>query len=241
MLALGLDSSTNVAGVAVINDDNVLAEFFLNTGKTHSQRLLPLLSEMMNFSDLKLQDLDVFAVTSGPGSFTGLRIGMTTMKTLAQVTGKPLVGVPTLDALAMNLTNKAGLVCPILNARKNEVYTAVYRWESNSYLNRLTDYMAVSPAELIDKLKKFKDEKIIFLGDGVSVYKEYISERLGFRASWAVSTHLLPRASQAAYLGMNLFKQGMAVDNLHDFQPLYIRPSEAEVRLAERQRRDGSC
>lgn len=154
MRVLGLDSATLVAGVAVVDEKRVIMEGFLQTRRVHSERLLPLLDTWLREAELKLEHLDGIAVTSGPGSFTGLRIGISTAKGLAQVLGIPLVGVPTLDALALNLAGSAGLVCPILDARKGEIYTALYRSPHPGQLCRLTEYLAVAPSTLCSWLKE---------------------------------------------------------------------------------------
>ncbi len=151
---LGIDSATLVAGMAVVEGERVIVEGFLQTRKTHSERLLPLIDFWLREAELSLSDLDGVAVTLGPGSFTGLRIGLATAKGLALGAGKPLVGIPTLDALALNLTGVPGFICPILDARKSEVYTAVYVSPEPGRLIRLTRYMAVSPVWLLDWLRQ---------------------------------------------------------------------------------------
>lgn len=236
MRVLGLDSATNVAGIAIVDEERLVAEFFLNSGKTHSQRLMPMLDRLLTEADLTLADMDGLAVAIGPGSFTGLRIGLATIKGLAHVTGLPLVGVPTLDGLAWNAAGVPGTVCPVLNARKQEVYTALYEWQGEE-LRRLTDYLAISPEELIAMLEQ-RAGPVTFLGDGVPVYCKLLARRLGERARFAPKTHVLPRAAQVAELGLRRLREGKA-DDLHTVKPIYIRPSEAEVKWAQRQRESG--
>ena len=154
MRVLGIDSATLVAGMAVVDGERVIVEGFLQTRKTHSERLLPLIDFWLREAELSLSDLDGIAVTLGPGSFTGLRIGLATAKGLALGAGKPLLGIPTLDALALNLTGVPGFICPILDARKSEVYTAVYVSPEPGRLIRLTRYLAVSPVWLLDWLRQ---------------------------------------------------------------------------------------
>lgn len=233
MRVLGLDSATNVAGIAIVDQERLVAEFFLNTGKTHSQRLMPMLARLLAEADLTLADLDGLAVAIGPGSFTGLRIGLATVKGLAQVTGLPLVGVPTLDGLAWNAAGVRGIICPVLNARKQEVYTALYQWKDEE-LNRLTGYLAISPEQLTGMLAQ-QEGPVTLLGDGVPVYGDTFTRHLGERVRYAPKTHVLPRAAQVAELGVRLLGKGHA-DDLHALKPIYIRPSEAEARWAQRQR-----
>lgn len=254
MRVLGIDSSTLVAGVAVVDEEKVIMEGFLQTKKMHSERLLPLLDTWLRQAELDLEELDGIAVTIGPGSFTGLRIGIATAKGLAQGTGKSLVGIPTLDALALNLAGAAGFICPILDARKNEVYTAIYCSPAPDLVYRLTDHQAVSPDTLFSWLNEEKwpslEEAVdirssrpvkhcrvpsrlpvTFLGDGVATYWEDIVSRLGTRSYRALPGQNWPRASQVAFLGLERLRAG-DVPDLFAITPAYIRPSEAEIKRA---------
>ncbi|NPV26110.1 MAG: tRNA (adenosine(37)-N6)-threonylcarbamoyltransferase complex dimerization subunit type 1 TsaB [Firmicutes bacterium] len=249
MRILGIDSSTTVAGVAVVEDDRLVVETFLNTRKNHSQRLMPMLDAMLREADLTLADIDALAVSIGPGSFTGLRIGLATVKGLAQATGKPLIGVPTLDALALNVAGLTGLICPVLDARKNEVYMAVYQSASSLQVNRISDYLAISPTELIglfqgsrffgDGASDWRHCPVTFLGDATPVYRDLLTEGLGNRARWVLPTHNLIRAAQIAYLGGQRLAAGQKDDYL-TIKPLYIRQSEAEVRWQSREK-ENAC
>lgn len=231
MIILAIDSSTPVAGVAIIDKEKIWAESFLNTGYTHSEFLMPMIESIFQKANLQPQDIDAIAVSKGPGSFTGLRIGMVTGKSLAQVLGKKLISVPTLDILAFNLWGQGGIICPILNARKNEVYTALYEMQGQE-LVRLNDYTAIGPFDLAEKLKVMKQE-IRFLGDGVPVYKELLQKELGSQAKWVPITHLLPKASSLGLLGLQLLEKGQEED-IYTLEPLYIRRSEAEVSWEEK-------
>ena len=151
MKILALDSSGIVASVAIVEDNTLLAEYTVNYKKTHSQTLLPMLDEVAKMTELDLSTIDAIAVAAGPGSFTGLRIGSATAKGLALALKKPLVAVPTVEALAYNLYDTNGLICPIMDARRNQVYTGIYRFE-NHKLVTLEDQMAVSITDLLDKL-----------------------------------------------------------------------------------------
>ena len=169
MMVLAVESSGTVAAVAVANEDKLVGEFFLDHRRTHSQQLLPLLEGLLNSLDMELGDMDIFAASNGPGSFTGLRIGIATVKALGQALNKPVVGVPTLDGLAYNLISREGLICPIMDTRREQVYTSIYRSGSSAHsiragLERLDEYMALPVASLIEKLKAY-NEPVLFNGD----------------------------------------------------------------------------
>lgn len=224
MLILGVDSATQVAGAAIINDRQLLAEAFFNTRKNHSQRLLPMIVNLITEAGLELSDLDGLAVAIGPGSFTGLRIGLATVKGLAHVAQKPLAGIPTLDSLAWNAWEVPGLVCPVINARRQEVYTALYRWQEGE-LCRLTPYQAVDPASLVNSLQSYA-MPVYFLGDAVAPYWE-VWQQLGTRGRFLPSTSTWPRAAQIANLGRERLQAGKA-DDLIQLKPLYLHPAPPE-------------
>ena len=180
MKVLALDSSGLVASVAVVEDDgvngNLLAEYTVNYKKTHSQTLLPMLDEIAGMIELDLNTLDAIGVAGGPGSFTGLRIGSATAKGLGLALDKPLVHVPTVDALACNLYGTERLICPLMDARRNQVYTGIYEFRENR-LEVLLPQTVTDIREIAEKLCKLNRE-VIFLGDGVPVYREPLTERL---------------------------------------------------------------
>lgn len=237
MYILGIEAATPVAGVAVVDEHRVLAERFVNNKKTHSVNLLPMIRDVINEAGIKPHQLEGIAVSAGPGSFTGLRIGMTTAKTLAQVWGLPVMAVPTLEALAYPLTGFDGLVCPILNARKNEVYAGLY--EGYPDMKKLTVPMAVSVPELVSILKGYQ-RRVLFLGDGVDIYRREIIYLLGSKADFASQAVMLPRGAAVAEYGAVMLQQGIKSSPL-EIKPEYIRPSEAEVKWAEKQRVNGEC
>ncbi|MFZ5597600.1 MAG: tRNA (adenosine(37)-N6)-threonylcarbamoyltransferase complex dimerization subunit type 1 TsaB [Bacillota bacterium] len=238
MFVLGIETATPVAGVAVAYRDRVLSARIINNKKTHSGHLVPMIRSVTEEAGISPGDLNGIAVSSGPGSFTGLRIGMTTAKTLAQALGIPIVGVSTLDALAYPLTGLANLICPILNARKNEVYTAVYDG-SGGALKKLTGSMAVKPDELAAILSGWEKRKITFLGDGVEEYRESIVKLLGERAEFAPGMMFLPRGSSVAGLGFIKLAAGEGLDPV-SLLPDYVRLSEAEVKWLQKQKTTGS-
>ena len=173
MKILGLDSSGLVASVAVVCDDNLLGEYTVNYKKTHSQTLLPMLDEVAGMIELDLDTIDAIAIAGGPGSFTGLRIGSATAKGLGLALDKPIVHVPTVDALAYNLVGHRDMVCPLMDARRNQTYTGLYRFEQNE-LTVLREQCAVGIDEIINDINA-RGTAAVFLGDGVPVFREYIA------------------------------------------------------------------
>lgn len=230
---LGIEAATPVAGVAVVHKDKLLAERFVNNRKTHSVNLLPMIKAVIEEAGINPSDIGGVAVSAGPGSFTGLRIGMSTAKTLAQVWGVPVVGVSTLDALAYPLTGLASLVCPVLNARKNEVYTAVYD-SADGILKNITGSRAMSPGELAELLGQWQPGPVTFLGDGVPEYRDRLLELLGKRALFAKGPAALPRGSAVADLGRIMLDRGQGMDPLA-LLPDYVRLSEAELKWQQKQ------
>lgn len=227
MKILGLETSAAAASAAVLDDGCLRAEWFVNHGLTHSQTLMPMLEGMMKSIESSPNEMDVFAVSCGPGSFTGLRIGIVTAKGMAYACGKKLIGIPTLDVLANNLPYANGLICPIMDARNNQVYTALYRWpEEASGPDRLTEYEGIDIGEWADRLLE-KENKIIFLGDGVKLHRSMLKQKLGDRYLEAPAFQLLPRASSVAQLAWRKAVKG-EYDNYFDFAPFYLRKSQAE-------------
>lgn len=233
MKILALDSSGLVASVAVIEEDNLLAEYTVNYKKTHSQTLLPMLDEISRMIQLELDTVDAIAVASGPGSFTGLRIGSATAKGLGLALGKLVIPVPTLDGLAYNLYDAPALVCPIMDARRNQVYTGIYQYEKHQ-LTSVMQPCAMGIEELTDRLNETGRETA-FLGDGVAVYREIIEERMTVPFSFAPAHCGKQRASAVAALGLVRFRQGLYT-TADDFQPEYLRQSQAERERMEREK-----
>lgn len=180
---LGIESSSLVASVAILDGDTITAEYTVNHKKTHSQTLLPMLDEIVRMTEQNLEDLDAIAVSGGPGSFTGLRIGSATAKGLGLALEKPLIHVPTLDAMAYNLYGCGERICPIMDARRGQVYTGIYRFEDNTF-RTLKEDCAIALEELLEELAAAQ-EPVVFLGDGVPVGREKIAARLGSLARFA--------------------------------------------------------
>lgn len=226
MYVLGIEAATPVAAAAVAGEEGILAERTIFNGRTHSVNLLPMIKSVLEDSGLGRQDLAGIAVSGGPGSFTGLRIGMSTAKALAQVWGLPVAGISTLEALAHPLAGCGRLICPLLNARKNEVYAAVYDYAGPGPAC-LAPPMAAGPGQLLDLLEGF-GRPVLFLGDGVPVYRGDLVVRLGELASFAPLASSFPRGASVAELGLLAFREGKGSDPGH-LRPEYIRTSEAEA------------
>ncbi len=234
MKILGLDSSGLAASVAVVEDGILLAEFTTNYKKTHSQTLLPMMDEIRKMVDLDMETVDAIAVAAGPGSFTGLRIGAATAKGLGLALGKPLIEVPTLEGLAYNFWGSDKLVCPIMDARRSQVYTGIYTYEQNGADYRLVtllDQCAMEIGELVEKLNELGRE-VIFLGDGVPVYRKNIEEKCSVPYAFAPALAHCQRAASVASLGAVYYAEGKVVAAA-DHQPVYLRKSQAEREREE--------
>ncbi len=237
MRILALDSSGMVASAAVLEKDEkdrkLLAEYTTDYKKTHSQTLLPMLDEIAKMTELDLATIDAIAVAAGPGSFTGLRIGAATAKGLGLALEKPLVAIPTLEGLAYNLWGTDKLVCPILDARRDQVYAGIYEFLDGDLIVR-EDQMAVGIEELGEKLKAY-DREIIFLGDGVPVFGKRLQELFpDGRICFAPENLNRQRAASVGALAFVRYEAGNVV-SAADFVPEYLRPSQAERVRAERQ------
>lgn len=234
MKILGLDSSGLVAGVALVEDRELIAEYTTNYKKTHSQTLLPMLDELRNMIELDMHTVDAIAIASGPGSFTGLRIGSATAKGLGLALDKPLVEVPTLEGLAWNLYGTERIVCPVMDARRGQVYTAAYEFLPCGEDFRLRAVIPQNPMDIHDLLEKLLrlGRPVIFLGDGVPVYHDVIRACSGLSFFVAPPGNNRQRAASVASLGAVYFAEGRTV-TAAQHSPEYLRKSQAE-REAER-------
>ena len=229
MKILGLDSSGLVAGVAVVEDNVLLAEYATNYKKTHSQTLLPMLDELRSMIELDMDTIDAIAIASGPGSFTGLRIGSATAKGLGLALKKPLVEVPTLEGLAWNLWGTSRLVCPLMDARRNQVYAAAYEFVPEGESYRLESVIPQNPMDIVELMIKLNEigREVIFLGDGVPVYHTLIRQHIKVPFSFAPASDNRQRAACVATLGQVYFAAGKTVD-AGEHKPEYLRKSQAE-------------
>ncbi len=234
MKILAIDSSGMVASVALAEDNVLRAEFTVNDKKTHSQTLLPMLEELKESLGLELETVDAIAIAAGPGSFTGLRIGSATAKGLGLALNKPLVEVPTLEGLAYNLYGTEKLVCPMMDARRSQVYTGIYEYVliGEGYeLHSLVPQCAADVTEILEKCNQLGRE-VIFLGDGVPVYADRIRERIRVPYSLAPAHVNRQRAGSVAALGAVYAAEGRLIPAA-DHRPEYLRKSQAEREREE--------
>ena len=237
MRILAIDSSGLVATVAVVEEENgiskTIAEYTINYKKTHSQTLLPMLDEIVKMTDMNLDTIDAIAVAGGPGSFTGLRIGSATAKGLGLALKKPLIHIPTVDGLAYNLCYTDRIICPIMDARRNQVYTGIYQMDGDK-LQVLEAQMAVGIDELAKKLCTY-GKPVIFLGDGVPVHKDRLEKELMTDQDIAFApAHMnQQRAATVGMLGIQYYKEGKT-ETAMEHKPDYLRVSQAEREREER-------
>ncbi|MHC1681681.1 MAG: tRNA (adenosine(37)-N6)-threonylcarbamoyltransferase complex dimerization subunit type 1 TsaB [Clostridiaceae bacterium] len=226
MKILSVDSSTSAATVAVLNDDLVLGEVTFNYKKQHSVILMNIIDYLLKGINLTIKDIDGFVVSKGPGSFTGLRIGMATIKGLAQGGNKPYISLSSLDAMAYKVFSTNSVICPLMDALRGNVYTAFYSIENNN-LKRISDYMCISIDEVIEMSKDY-NTNIIFVGDDVKTFKEKLSvlENVSFAPSHL--NHV--SAASLGVLGSAKLNLGFSDDVFSD-SPLYLRKSQAEREL----------
>ncbi len=218
-----------LGGVAIVDEQTgLVAETRLNVKTTHSERLMTVIDHVLEQSEMGLDNIDAFAVAIGPGSFTGLRIGLSTAKGLSYATGKPIVAVPTLEAFAHNFSYCSYPVCLMLDARKGEVYAAVFKWEGGAF-RRVVEDISIKTEDL---LKKF-DQVVLFAGEGAALYKSVITEVMKERAVFASPEKMVPSPANVAVLGLSKAARGEYADALASV-PRYIRKSEAEVKWSER-------
>lgn len=227
MKILAIDTSSDAASAAVADDEKLLAEYTVNNKKkTHSQKIMVMVDAVLRDAGLDISDIDLFAAVNGPGSFTGIRIGVAAAKAFAHACGKPAVGVNSLESLAYNLPFCEHIIVPVMAAGKNRVYTASYIYdgiikELEAPEPSTIEECAAGCGELLD---------VAFVGDGAAVHREYLKEMLGDKAFFAPPGANLQRASSAAYCAFNKFKNG-ATGDYHELEPLYLKKSQAEQEL----------
>lgn len=230
MYILGIETSTKTGSVAVMSEQGVIAQYSLNIEVTHSERLMSTVDRVLKDTGLTMQQFDGFAVAIGPGSFTGLRIGLATVKGLALATGKPIAPVPTLQALARNIPLAAHPICPMLDARKNEVYAALFTFDGST----LTQTMPETVVPLA-QLAAFIADRTVFTGEASHLYRTELEGLLGDRALFAPLSSILPSAAIVAEVGLKMIRNGRHSDP-DSLTPLYIRRPEAEVAWEKRMR-----
>lgn len=242
MITLSIDSSSKVATVALMKDENLLSEITLNDKREHSVILMSVIEDLLKYNNLTINDIDGYIISKGPGSFTGLRIGMATVKGLSFGSKKPYVSISSLDALAFSVSEFDGLICPIMDALRNSVYTSLYKSNINSdtktvSLEKLTDYSALDLDELIELIKS-KNEKVIFIGDGLDKYKDYLIENCP-NSYFPPNNLNLVRASSLGELGIILLKNGIYDDP--NSTPFYLKKPQAEREYEQRMQLKNEC
>ena len=238
MKIVAIDSSGLVASVAIVEDETVLAEYNVQYKKKHSQTLLPMLDDIVRMTETDMGSVDVLAVAAGPGSFTGLRIGSATAKGLGLALGKPIAAVPTVDALAYNEYGCGDIVCPIMDARRGQVYTGVYAFERNAEhgmtLKCMMPQCTADFPELADRLNGY-GRPVCFLGDGVPVFCEQMEQYMKVPYYMAPAGHNRQRAVCVALIAEQYVREGR-LQTAAEHAPIYLRPSQAEREREENAR-----
>ena len=227
MLILALDSTAQVGSVALCQDEALIAEYTLNTGNTHSETLLPMVESVLKIAGYTVDDVDLFVCTAGPGSFTGVRIGASTIKGIAFGKNKPCIGVSTLEALALNGVVLDGILCPAMNARRQQVYNALFACDGTS-LSRLCEDRALAIAELGEELmREYPDRPVYLMGDGAKLVYDALHEAMGSRLILLPERLVHQSGYNTSMAGLRLYRGGVATTDA-ELSPVYLRPSQAE-------------
>ncbi len=233
MKILGMDTSSRACSIAVVEDDCLICEFVINNKKTHSQKLMPMIETMLNMSDLSIEDMDAIAVSVGPGSFTGLRISMSTAKAISHVNDIPIISVNALESLAANMDLNNKKIYPILDAQRTQVYTAKYEYKDNELLE--LEKMDVKEIDELINIIKNSNEETIVLGEAVSKYYDKLLSVENIIIP-AVS-HNVTKASSVCAVALAKYKKGEGIHSCYDVNPIYIRKSQAEVQYEEKMKK----
>ena len=226
MLTLAIDTSSKMESVALLNDREVISEQSNMVKTNHAASLLLSIKHTLSTTGVGIEEIDLFALTTGPGSFTGLRIAASTVKGLALATGKPVVGIQTLKALAFNVVPFHKIICPFMDAKRNEVYTALYRFGANDLLEEILSARVTSPNDFLKNLP----QDVFFLGDGVQKHFHLIEELFHGKAFFAPSHVHSIRAAAVGLLGIDCYSKGLLLDSL-TFTPGYLRLPDAEMKI----------
>ncbi|MDW7668873.1 MAG: tRNA (adenosine(37)-N6)-threonylcarbamoyltransferase complex dimerization subunit type 1 TsaB [Bacillota bacterium] len=227
MIVLGIESSTETASCAVLSEEKLLGEYSQNIGKTHSENLMTLIDNLIIDTEINLRDISGIAITKGPGSYTGLRIGIAIAKSMSQSLNLPILSISTLESLAYNLPYTEKIINPILDARSNRIYTGFYKWQNDKVIN-LNEDSATTIEEHIEILLQDESSKeIIFIGNGVEKHKEYILSKLGKRCTFACSYINSLKSSSTAQAGIEKLKNHDFL-TWENFNPIYLRKTQAE-------------
>lgn len=226
MKILAIESSGMTASVAIATEEKIIAQYTINYKLTHSQTLLPMIDEIVKFTNQDIKEIDYFAVSAGPGSFTGLRIGSATAKGMALALDKEIVTVPTLEAMAYNFMNYDGVICPMLDARRDRVFAGIYKF-TDGKLQKIYNQDVDTVDEIIARINEC-NTKAILLGDGSHVYKEKLQEKLNIEFTIASAHMAFQSAASVAVLAMEMIENGKA-ESGDKHKPIYLRPSQAEM------------
>lgn len=233
MKILGIDTSTMAANVAVLEDDKLICEYTINTKKTHSQKLMPMIENMLKLSDLDIKEIDAIAICVGPGSFTGLRIGMATAKAMAHVNNIPLIGVNSLEILGANMDLCNRNICSILDAQRNQVYMNKYILKD--YKITELEEISIKPIdELLEEISS-SNEDWVLVGEAVYKYKEKIEEISNITIPSPANN--ITKASTLCFVARDKMLSNDQVYNCYNINPMYIRKSQAEEQYEEKQKR----
>lgn len=228
MNTLAIDTSTNVLGIGVANDEQIIGEYISNIKRNHSTRVLPAIDFLLKDCNMSLNDIDKIVVANGPGSYTGLRIGVTIGKTLAWTLNLPIVGVSSLQLMAASGRYFQGLVSPIMDARRGNLFTGLYQYEDNHLANVIND-QHISLVEWCELVKTY-EKPVLFIGNDVALHRERIATILNGNACFAPITINIPRPGELAIIGSKLENE----TNIHTFKPNYLRLTEAEAKWREK-------
>ncbi|WP_026693054.1 tRNA (adenosine(37)-N6)-threonylcarbamoyltransferase complex dimerization subunit type 1 TsaB [Peribacillus kribbensis] len=228
MKVLAIDTSNYVMGIALLEDGKVSGEYITNLQKNHSVRVMPAIQDLMRECNVKPAELDKVVVAKGPGSYTGVRIGVTIAKTLAWTLNIPLSGISSLEVLAANGKHFNGLISPLFDARRGQIYTGLYGY-NEGLLQTVKDDRNVLASDWAEELKQ-REEEILFLGTDLPIHESVIKEIMGEKAKFAPYTSFNPRPGELAFLGIH-----KEAEDIHTFVPNYIRLAEAEAKWREQQ------
>lgn len=227
MKTLALDTATETGGVALLEEEGLCAQAQIRVTKTHTRQIWETIGFLLKQVEWSFQDIDLWAVTVGPGSFTGLRIGLATIKGLAFATQKPVVGISTLEALAFSFPYAPFLICPVIDARKKEVFCAFFRSDPEGNMARVSEPRNCKPQSLVDEIK----EKVLLVGNGAKLYQDLLKGGLGSLALFPEPCLHLISPAAVGFLARTRFLQGQK-SSLEEIRPLYLRPSDAEQKKA---------
>ena len=233
MKILSIETSSEICSVAILENETVLKEIHLENGNTHSQNLMPLIEQILNETNLSLNDIDLFSCDNGPGSFTGIRIGISTLKAFRDITQKPIIGVSSLEVLAYNLNTNADYICSIIDAKNDNVYYGIFK-NTNNTITKIHEFNFNNINKIIEyfKTETFLNKKIFFVGNGSIVYKNVIEFELNNNAEFADNTYNKLNAINVAKASFNIYNTNKS--DFSNITPLYLKKSSAEITLEEK-------